>query len=60
VGRWYDYLVDMRAGGRLAFYWDGARIFDAMDRARTSTSGPMGMRLDYFDIRLDDTHVYRP
>ena len=58
--RWHDYRVDVLAGSRLRFFWDGALIFDHVDPERTFSTGPVGMRLDYFDTVMDETRVYQP
>jgi hypothetical protein len=60
MGRWYDYEVDVLPGSRIRFSWDGALVFDHADPDHTFTTGPVGMRLDYFDTRLAETRVYQP
>ena len=60
LGRWYTYQVDVLPGSRIRFSWDGALVFDHTDPDHTFGAGPVGMRLDYFDTRLEETRVYRP
>jgi hypothetical protein len=57
---WHEYRVDVLAGSRVRFWWNGALVFDAVDPARAYSGGPVGMRLDHFDVLLDETRVYVP
>jgi hypothetical protein len=60
LGRWYAYQIDVLSGSRIRFHWDGALVFDHTDPNHTFSAGPVGMRLDYFDTRLQETRVYQP
>lgn len=60
LGTWHEYRIDVLAGSRIRFFWNGSLILDAQDPARAFSGGPVGMRLDYFDTVLDETRVYVP